>query len=211
MLRVSLKKGHTKTIEIVNFFLLSHSFCRWTSSWSFLAIHGRIHPTHPWRKMKPISWGEFYLVRRIFFGVFKLSIGTMWKDHHWLPKHAKVTNITSTKTGWMAFLPWNFPILTKFLRFELRSPETNQKLVGGFNPFEKYARQNGFISFSPKQGLNIPKKIFEVATTQKIIIPAFFSGSHSIVFPDNIHFMHFSGASTWVVSTKAVIAKVHCL
>lgn len=48
---------------------------------------------------------EVYVLGRIllgsadFFGVFKLSIGTMWKDHDWLPKHAKVTNIASTKTG----------------------------------------------------------------------------------------------------------------
>ena len=61
------------------------------------------------------------------------------------------------KQKWWIFIPWE----NKSVKKHQQSPKNS--LVGGFNPFEKYARQNGFI-FPKVRGEH--KKNIWVATTQ---------------------------------------------
>ena len=154
--RVSLQKGH-KTIEIAEFFLLSHSFCRWTSSWSFLAIHGRIHPTHPWRKMKSMFWGEFYLFRRIFLGFLscqlvhcgKIMIGFQ-NMPKWLISHQQ-------KLAEWHFSPEIFP---SWRNSKIRTPFTRNKPKTGwwFQPLWKICSSKWV--HLPQTGMNINKNIW---------------------------------------------------
>ena len=72
--------------------------------------------------------------------------------HIFLPNGGK-------KQKWWIFIPWE----NKSVKKHQQSPKNS--LVGGFNPFEKYARQNGFI-FPKVRGWTL--KIFELPPPKNI-------------------------------------------
>ena len=99
---------------------------------------------------------------------------------------------------------WHFSpeIFPSWRNSKIRTPFTrNKPKTGGcFQPLWKICSSK-WVHLSPNRDEH-SKNIWSCHHPEKSSSPPFFSGSHSIVFPDNIHLMHFSGASTCVIFTQ---------
>ena len=96
--------------------------------------------------------------------LFKAHFQRIHKANKWHPLYLKFCLRSFWGSSlWMSFNPIFQNIFIKF-RIMFLKVRTTKKLVGGCNPSEKYARQNGFI-FPNFRGEN--KNFFWVATTQK--------------------------------------------